>query len=52
MIPDSVILRYQYKRGNTMLSFFTILFIILGANAIFMFFSLTGTSSKEPKTDK
>jgi len=34
-----------------MLSFFTILFIILGANAIFMFFSLNGVSQKEPKSD-
>ncbi len=35
-----------------MLSFFTILFIILGANAVFMIFSLNGVSQKEPKTDK
>lgn len=34
-----------------MLSFFTILFILLGANAIFMFFSLNGVSQKESKSD-
>jgi len=35
-----------------MLSFFTILFIILGANAIFLFFSFNGTTQKEPASSK
>ncbi len=33
-----------------MLSFFTILFILLGANAVLMLFSLNGASQKEQKT--
>lgn len=33
-----------------MTSFFTILFILLGANAIFMFFNLNGASQKDSKT--
>ena len=32
-----------------MTSFFTILFILLGANAVFMFFGLSRASRKDPK---
>ena len=32
-----------------MTSFFTILFILLGANAIFLFFGLNGTTQKDSK---
>ncbi|NHF57905.1 hypothetical protein FK220_001030 [Flavobacteriaceae bacterium TP-CH-4] len=35
-----------------MMTFFTILFILIGANAFFMFFSLSGVSEKAGKTTK
>ncbi len=34
------------------MTFFSILFILIGANAVFMFFSLNGVSEKAGKTKK
>ncbi len=45
-------MRYSSYKGAIMMTFFAILFILIGANAIFMFFSLNGTSEKAGKADK
>lgn len=46
-ITNVVILRYSFKEANTiMMTFFTILFILLGLNAIMMVFSLKNTNKK------